>query len=99
MKIYSSEIIIEMNATETKTTEEINTDLIIDIEESKEDTTETPNQTTTIKIYNGSGEVRNILVKVLTSISRRKSSTEIVIVPETQDNDRMDSFLVNSPSQ
>ena len=88
-----------MNATETKTTEETNTDLIIDIEESNEDTTETPNQTTTIKIYNGSGEVRNILVEVLTSISRRTSSTEIVIVTETQDNDRMDSFLVNSPSQ
>ena len=88
-----------MNVTETKTTEETNTDLIIDIEESNEYATETPNKTTAIKTYNGSGEVRNILVKALTSISRQTSSTEIVIVPETQDNDRMNSFLVNSPSQ
>ena len=36
---------------------------------------------------------------VLTLINRQTSNTEIVIVPKTQNNDRMDSFLVNIPPQ
>ena len=48
---------------------------------------------------NESAEIGDTLVEVFTSISRRTSSTETVIVPETQDNGRMNSFLVNSPSQ
>ena len=40
-----------------------------------------------------------IVVEVLTLINCRTSSTETAIVPETQDNDRMNSFLVNIPSQ
>ena len=48
---------------------------------------------------NESEEIGDILVEVLTSINWRTSSTETIIVPETQDNDRMNSFSVNSPSQ
>ena len=46
-----------------------------------------------------SEEIGDILAEVLTCINCRRSSTETIIVPETQDNDRMNSFLVNSPSQ
>ena len=38
-------------------------------------------------------------VSILISTNRRTSSTETSIVPETQGNDRMNSFLVNSLSQ
>ena len=48
---------------------------------------------------NESEEIGDILVDVLTSINRQTSSTETIIVPETLDNDRMNYFLVNSPSQ
>ena len=48
---------------------------------------------------NESEEIVDTLVEVLTSINRRTPSTETIIVPETQDNDGMNSFLVNSPSQ
>ena len=48
---------------------------------------------------NESEEIGDTLVEVLTSINRQKSSTETIIVPETQDNDRMNSSLVKSPSQ
>ena len=46
-----------------------------------------------------SEEVGNTLVEMLTSINRRTSSTETVIVCDTQDNEEMNSFLVRSPSQ
>ena len=36
---------------------------------------------------------------ILISTNRRTSSTETIIVPETQGNDRMNSFLVKSLSQ
>ena len=39
------------------------------------------------------------LVEVLTSINHLTLSTETIIVPETQDNDRMNYFLVNTLSQ
>ena len=48
---------------------------------------------------NESEEIGDTLVEVLTSINRRTWSTETIIVPKTQDNDRMNSVLVNSPSQ
>ena len=48
---------------------------------------------------NESTEIGDTLIEVLTSISRRTSSTETVIVPKTQNNDGMDSFSVNTPSQ
>ena len=48
---------------------------------------------------NESEEIRDTIVEVLTSINHRPSITETKIVPETQDNDRMNSFLVNNPSQ
>ena len=44
-------------------------------------------------------QIGDILVEVLTYINRRTSSTETIIVPETQNNDIMNSFLVNSRSQ
>ena len=46
-----------------------------------------------------SEEIGDTLVQVLTSINRRTLSTETIIVPQTQDNDGMNSFLVNNPSQ
>ena len=48
---------------------------------------------------NESEEIGDTQVKVLKSINHRISSAGTIIVPETQDNDRMVSFLVNSPSQ
>ena len=48
---------------------------------------------------NESEEIGDTQVKVLNSINHRTSSTGTIIVPETQDNDRMISFLVKSPSQ
>ena len=48
---------------------------------------------------NESKEIGDTLVEVLTSIYHRTLSTETVIIPETQDNGRMNSFLVNSLSQ
>ena len=48
---------------------------------------------------NESEEIRDTIVEVLTSINHRPSITEIIAVLETQDNDRMNSFLVNNPSQ
>ena len=48
---------------------------------------------------NESEEIGDTLVEALTSINCRTSSAETIIVSETQDNDRMNSFLVNSPSQ
>ena len=48
---------------------------------------------------NESEEIGDTLVEVLTSINHRTLSTETIIVPETQDNDILNSFLVNSPSQ
>ena len=43
--------------------------------------------------------VSTTLVEVLASLSPRTSSTETIIVPETQNDSEMNSFLVNSPSQ
>ena len=48
---------------------------------------------------NSPEEIGDTLVEVLTSINCQTSSTETIIVSETQDNDRMNSFLVNNPSQ
>ena len=48
---------------------------------------------------NESEEIGDTLVEILTSINRRTSSTETIIIAETQDNDGTNSFLVNSPSQ
>ena len=48
---------------------------------------------------NESAEIRDALVKVLPSINCRTLSTETIIVTETQDNGRMNSFLVTSLSQ
>ena len=48
---------------------------------------------------NESEEIRDTIVEVLTSINHRPSITETIIGPETQNNDRMDSFLVNIPPQ
>ena len=48
---------------------------------------------------NSPEEIGDTLVEVLTSINCQTSSTETTIVSETQDNDRMNSFLVNNPSQ
>ena len=48
---------------------------------------------------NSSEEIGDTLVEVLTSINCQTSSTETTIVSERQDNDRMNSFLVNNPSQ
>ena len=48
---------------------------------------------------NESEETGDTQVKVSNSINHRILSTGTIIVPETQDNDRMISFLVNSPSQ
>ena len=45
-----------------------------------------------------SEEIGDTLVEVSTSINRWTLSTETIIVPEKEDNDRMNSFLVNSPS-
>ena len=45
-----------------------------------------------------SEEIGDTLVEVSTSINRRTLSTGTMIVPEKEDNDRMNSFLVNSPS-
>ena len=47
---------------------------------------------------NESEEIGDTLVQVLTSINCRTSSTKTTIVPETQDNDGMNSFLMKSPS-
>ena len=46
-----------------------------------------------------SGEIGDTVVEVLTSISCWTGSTETVTIPETQDNDRINYFLVISPSQ
>ena len=46
-----------------------------------------------------SEEIGDTFVDVLASISHRTPSTEIVIVPEAKDNDRMNYFLGNSLSQ
>ena len=48
---------------------------------------------------NSSEEIGDTLVEVLTSINCQTSSTETTIVSKTQDNDRMNYFLVNNPSQ
>ena len=48
---------------------------------------------------NESEEIRDTIVEVLTSINHRPSITETIIGPETQNNDRMNSFLANNPSQ
>ena len=47
---------------------------------------------------NESAEIGDTLVEVLLTISRRTSSTETAIFPETKDNGKMNSFLVNSLS-
>ena len=44
-------------------------------------------------------EFGGTLVEVFTSRNCRISSKETIIVTETQDNDRINSFLVNSPFQ
>ena len=48
---------------------------------------------------NESEKTGGTLEEVLTLVNCLKSCTETAIVPETQDNDKMNSFLVNSPSQ
>ena len=48
---------------------------------------------------NESEEIGDTLVEVLTLINGWASTTETIIVPETQDNDGMNSFLVNRLSQ
>ena len=48
---------------------------------------------------NESEEIRDTIVEVLTSINHRPSITETIIGPEIQNNDRMNSFLANNPSQ
>ena len=58
-----------------------------------------PRQDNSNNANNESEEIGDTLVEVLTSINRQTSSTETIIVPEKQDNDGMNSFLVNSPSQ
>ena len=45
-----------------------------------------------------SEEIGDTLVEVLTSINHQPLSTETIIVPEIQDNDRLNSFWVNSSS-
>ena len=45
-----------------------------------------------------SEEIGDTLVEVSSSINRRTLTTEAIIVPEKEDNDRMSSFLVNSTS-
>ena len=44
-------------------------------------------------------KIGDTLVEDLTLINCWTSSTEIIIVPEVQDNDRINSFVVNSLSQ
>ena len=44
-------------------------------------------------------EIGGTLVEVFTSGNFRTPSKETTIVTETQDNDRINSFLVNSPFQ
>ena len=48
---------------------------------------------------NESEEIRDTLEEVLSSTNHQTSSREAIVVPETQDNDRMNSFLVKSLSQ
>ena len=48
---------------------------------------------------NGSAEIRDTIIEVLTSVDRRTWITETVIVLETQDNGRANCFLENSPFQ
>ena len=48
---------------------------------------------------NESEKTGGTLEEALTLVNCLKSCTETAIVPETQDNDKMNSFLVNSPSQ
>ena len=48
---------------------------------------------------NESEEIGDTLAEVLTSINHWTLNTETIIVPETLDNDRMNTFLVNNPSQ
>ena len=97
-----------MIITQTKAIEETITDLISITEESKKDATETQDNFNNVINFrqannqhqnNESKEIGDTLLEVLTSIYCEKSSTETVIVPETQDNDRINSFLVKSPSQ
>ena len=45
-----------------------------------------------------SEEIGDTLVEVLTSINHQPLSTETIVVPEIQDNDRLNSFWVNSSS-
>ena len=107
MKITSStEHIVRMNITETKIKEETFTDLILGTEENNKDTTETYDRATWyIKQAsnnhqsNESEEIGDVLVEVLTLINRQTSITETIIVPETQDNDGINSFSGNIPSQ
>ena len=47
---------------------------------------------------NESEGIGHTLVDFLTSINCRTSNTETIIVPETQDNDRTNSFLVDNSS-
>ena len=49
--------------------------------------------------HNNESEKTGGTLEVLTLVNCLKSCTETAIVPETQDNDKMNSFLVNSPSQ
>ena len=94
-----------MNITETKTKEETFTDLILGTEQqgnnriSRQDNFKNViifQQTNSNHQNNESEEIGHTLVEILTSINRRTSSTETIIVPETQDNN---SFSVNRPSQ
>ena len=55
-------------------------------------------KTTVIKVMNHQ-EIVDTLVEVLISINGWTSSTETMIIPEIKDNDGINSFLVNSPSQ
>ena len=48
---------------------------------------------------NESKKIEDTLVEVIGSINQRKWSTETIIVPEIQDNNRMNCFLINVPSQ
>lgn len=80
------------------------------MEESIEHTTITQGKTNSINIIkfqqansshqsNGWAEIRDTIIEALTSVDRRTWITETVIVPETQDNGRMNCFLENSPFQ
>ena len=106
--IYSTEHITEINIPESKSKRNIyisNTghrgkqQVCNQISKTKQLQQSDDQWTKSTHQNNETEEVGDTLVEVLIYINFRKSSTETMIVPETQDNDIINFFLLNSSYQ